>query len=99
MAPISKTETFSVSISPEVVHERVMAWFEPLRPTVVADTPERLEVTTGVVDGSTQVTVTASDAIGFGAKTGIKKKYELRVAEVVAQLRAALASTAPASRR
>ena len=40
-------KAFPVSISPEVFRERVMAWCEPLRPTVVADTPDRLEVKTG----------------------------------------------------
>lgn len=120
MAPISHSETFSVSLSPEQVRERVLAWFEPLRCTVIGDTSDRLEVKSGsqaklrflggafigagslptrtvvemsVVDGTTQVTVTASDAIGFGAKTGIKSKYAVWLAEITAGLRAAVSDT------
>lgn len=120
MAPISHSETFSVSLSPEQVRERALAWFEPVRYTVTGDAPDRLEVKSGsqaklrflggafigagslptrtvvemsVVDGTTQVTVTASDAIGFGAKTGIKSKYAVWLAEITAGLRAAVSDT------
>lgn len=123
MAPISHSETFSVSSSPEQVRERVLAWFEPVRSTVTGDAPDRLEVKSGsqaklrflggafigagslptrtvvemqVVDGTTQVTVTASDAIGFGAKTGIKSKYAVWLAEITAGLRAAVSGTSAA---
>lgn len=36
------------------------------------------------------VTVTAADAVGFGVKTGMKGKYERRVAEIAAGIREAL---------
>ena len=117
MAPISHSETFSVSLGPEQVRERVLGWFASVRYTVVADTAERLELKSGsqaklrflggafigegslpartvvemqAVDGKTQVTVTASDAVGFGAKTGIKGKYAAWLAEITAGLREAL---------
>lgn len=52
--------------------------------------PMRTIITMESGDGGTQVTVTASDAVGFGPKSGMKGKYEHRVAEVVTALRAAV---------
>jgi hypothetical protein len=52
--------------------------------------PIRTVVTLEPSSGGTWVTVTASDAVGFGVKTGMKGKYERRVAEVVTALRAAV---------
>ncbi len=52
--------------------------------------PMRTLVTMAPSEDGTQVTVTASDAVGFGVKTGMKGKYERRVAEVVTGLRAVL---------
>ena len=39
----------------------------------------------------TEVTVTAEDAVGFGAKTGMKSRYLVWLGEITAGLRAALA--------
>ena len=40
--------------------------------------------------GTTDVTVTALDSVGFGAKTGMKTKYQKWLAEITAGLRTAL---------
>ncbi len=117
MAPISKTETFTVSLNPTEVRERTLAWFGSTKHTLTVDEADRFEVKSGSqaklrflggafigpaslpsrtlvtmepVDGQTRVTVTASDAIGFGAKTGIKAKYTARVEEIATELRAVL---------
>jgi hypothetical protein len=39
---------------------------------------------------ATDVTVTAEDAVGFGAKTGMKSRYLVWLGEITAGLRAAL---------
>jgi hypothetical protein len=52
--------------------------------------PARTLVET-TVDG--QVTVTVSDAMGFGAKTGMRRKYERWLDEVVQSVKRALTPT------
>ncbi len=52
--------------------------------------PTRTVIEMEPAGASTTVKVTASDAIGFGAKTGVKAKYRDRVETVTAELRAAL---------
>ncbi len=54
--------------------------------------PTRTVVTMDAAGGATQVTITASDAVGFGAKTGIKRKYGERVEAIVAGLVEALSA-------
>jgi hypothetical protein len=122
VAPITHTDTFTVSLDVGQVRERVLAWFSSVSFKVADDTPDRLEVKSGsqakmrglggafiaatslptrtvitmVPSGATtEVTVTASDAVGIGAKTGMKKKYEGWVGDIVSGLRTAL--TGPAA--
>jgi hypothetical protein len=54
-----------------------------IRPSAM---PTRTVVTMQRDGDATRVTVTAADAFGFGAKTGIKQKYTARVQEIVAGL-------------
>jgi hypothetical protein len=123
VAPITHTDTFTVSLDATQVRERALAWFSSVSFKIAVDTPDRLEVKSGsqakmrglggafiaatslptrtVVTmapsgATTEVTVTASDAVGFGAKTGMKKKYEGWVGDIVAGLRTALTGPAAA---
>ena len=54
--------------------------------------PARTTVALRPGAGGTEVTATASDAVGFGAKVGMKGKYEALLPELVAGVRSALAS-------
>ncbi|HEU5301725.1 MAG TPA: hypothetical protein VFW06_05730 [Acidimicrobiia bacterium] len=114
MAPLIRTDTFRPTVAPDEVRDRVAAWFEHLDHRFVADTPERMEVTSGsqlklrllggaFIAGSSlptrtvvergddgQVTVTVSDAMGLGLKTGMRGKYERWLDEVVRAVRSAL---------
>jgi hypothetical protein len=121
MAPITHTDTFTVSLDVAQVRERVLAWFASVSFKVADDTPDRLEVKSGsqakmrglggafiaatslptrtvitmVPSGATtEVTVTASDAVGIGAKTGMKAKYDGWTSDIVSGLRTALAGPA-----
>jgi len=114
MAKLIRTETFRPSVAPDEIRGRVAAWFDHLDHKVVADAPDRLEITSGsqlklrliggaFIAGSSlptrtvveqgadgQVTITVTDAIGFGIKTGMRQKYERWIDEVVQALRSAL---------
>ena len=48
-------------------------------------------------DGATAVTITASDAVGFGLKTGMKGRYERLTTERAGELRAAVCAVAQAA--
>lgn len=51
--------------------------------------PVRTVVDATATASGSELTVTATDAIGFGLKTGMKKKYERWLGEIVSGLRAA----------
>jgi hypothetical protein len=54
--------------------------------------PARTTVSLQAGAGGTHVTATAFDAVGFGTKVGMQEKYESLLPELVAGVRAALAS-------
>ena len=54
--------------------------------------PARTNVSLQAGAGGTEVTAVAADAVGFGAKVGMKGKYEALLPELVAGVRAALTS-------
>ena len=114
MAPLTRSETFRPTVGADEIRDRVAAWFAHLDHKFVADTPERLEITSGsqlklrilggaFIAGSSlpartvvertddgQVTVTVSDAMGFGLKTGMRGKYERWLDEIVQAVRSSL---------
>jgi hypothetical protein len=57
--------------------------------------PARTVITMAPSGATTTVTVTASDAVGFGAKTGMKKKYESWLADIVSGVRTTLTGPTP----
>src|SRR5581483_7643585 len=109
--------TFTVTLNPAEVRDRVLTWFRPYTHRVLVDTVDQLEVASGsqtkmrllggafiaasslptrtavsITPGGTgsTVEVTARDAVGFGLKTGMKRKYEEWIASIVDGLHAAL---------
>lgn len=48
-------------------------------------------------DGTTAVTITVSDAVGFGLKTGMKGRYERLTIERAGELRAAVCAVSQAA--
>jgi hypothetical protein len=54
-----------------------------------ASLPVRTIVDAAATVTGSELTVTATDAVGFGLKTGMKKKYERWLEEIISGLRAA----------
>jgi hypothetical protein len=47
MAPLTHTDTFTVTLTPAAVRDRVLTWFRPYAHRVVVDTVDQLEVASG----------------------------------------------------